>query len=87
MIYYDLNSSILSFSRPQACTIALLPLFSQCLIFWCFWIKTKAQKKENARQKKSILREEFQREDRLHRIWGSKSAEHARSGGPPRAEA
>ena len=29
--------------------------FSLCLIFWCFWLDPKAQKKENARQKKSIL--------------------------------
>ena len=86
MIYYDLNSSILSFSRPQACTIALLPLFSQCLIFWCFWIKTKAQKKENARQKKSILRKEFRRQDRLRRICGPKAVGHAHSSGPPQAE-
>ena len=31
--------------------------FSRCLIFWCFWIKPKAQKKENVQQKKSMLRE------------------------------
>ena len=38
--------------------------FSPCLIFWCFWIKTKAHKKEYAPQKKSILRKEFRRQDR-----------------------
>ena len=47
----------------------------------------KSTEEKNTRQKKSILREEFRREDRLHRICGSKSAEHAHSGGPPRAEA
>ena len=32
--------------------------FSQCLIFWCFWIKTKARKKESKRIFfRSILRE------------------------------
>ena len=32
--------------------------FSQCLIFWCFWIKTKARKKESKRFFfRSILRE------------------------------
>ena len=25
------------------------PLFSRCLIFWCFWIKPKARKKESKR--------------------------------------
>ena len=78
MIYYDLTSSILSFSRPRpagshcensgssdgsgasarsgrAKQRSLLcplsergwrhPYFSPCLIFWCFWIKPKAQKK------------------------------------------
>ena len=120
MIYYDSNSSILSFSRPRparshcensgsrdvigasarsdraksevfrdrsASAGVVTRYFSPCLIFWCFWIKPKARKKENVQQKKSILREEFRREDRLHRICGSKSAEHAHSGGPPRAEA
>ena len=77
MIYYDLTSSILSFSRPRpagshcensgrsggsgasarsdrAQTAQILRdrsasagvvtrYFSLCLIFWCFWIKTKAQ--------------------------------------------
>ena len=47
----------------------------------------KSTEEKNTRQKKSILREEFRREDRLHRICGSKSAEHAHSGGLPRAEA
>ena len=32
--------------------------FSRCLIFWCFWIKTKARKKESKRIFfRSILRE------------------------------
>ena len=33
--------------------------FSRCLIFWCFWIKPKAQKKNFERRKifRSILRE------------------------------
>ena len=32
--------------------------FSPCLIFWCFWIKTKARKKESKRIFfRSILRE------------------------------
>ena len=35
------------------------PYFSPCLIFWCFWIKPKAQKKNFKRRKifRSILRE------------------------------
>ena len=57
--------------------------FSQCLIFWCFWIKPKARKKENVQQKKSILREEFRREDRLRRICGSEPAEARRWGRAP----
>ena len=60
--------------------------FSPCLIFWCFWIKTKAHKKEYAPQKKSILRKEFRRQDRLRRICGPKAAGHAHGGGPPQAE-
>ena len=57
--------------------------FSPCLIFWCFWIKPKARKKENVQQKKSILREEFRREDRLRRICGSEPAEARRWGRAP----
>ena len=78
MIYYDLTSSILSFSRPRparshcensgSCDVigasarsdraksevfrdrsasagVVARYFSACLIFWCFWIKPKAQKK------------------------------------------
>ena len=78
MIYYDLTSSILSFSRPRpagshcensgssdgtgasarsdraksevfrdrsASAGVVIRYFSPCLIFWCFWIKPKAQKK------------------------------------------
>ena len=78
MIYYDSNSSILSFSRPRparshcensgsrdvigasarsdraksevfrdrsANAGVVARYFSPCLIFWCFWIKPKAQKK------------------------------------------
>ena len=60
--------------------------FSPCLIFWCFWIKPKARKKENVQQKKSILRKEFRRQDRLRRICGPKAAGHAHGGGPPQAE-
>ena len=78
MIYYDSNSSILSFSRPRparshcensgsrdvigasarsdraksevfrdrsASAGVVTRYFSPCLIFWCFWIKPKAQKK------------------------------------------
>ena len=60
--------------------------YSPCLIFWCFWIKTKAHKKEYAPQKKSILRKEFRRQDRLRRICGPKAAGHAHGGGPPQAE-
>ena len=78
MIYYDLTSSILSFSRPRparshcensgSCDVigasarsdraksevfrdrsasagVVIRYFSPCLIFWCFWIKPKAQKK------------------------------------------
>ena len=55
--------------------------FSPCLIFWCFWIKTKAHKKEYAPQKKSILRKEFRRQDRLRRICGPKAVGHAHGGG------
>ena len=53
------NLSKLYFGRPPVCGIALLPLFSLCLIFWCFWIKPKAQKKNFERRKifRSILRE------------------------------
>ena len=53
------NLSKLYFGRPPVCGIALLPLFSRCLIFWCFWIKPKAQKKNFERRKifRSILRE------------------------------
>ena len=119
MIYYDLTSSILSFSRPRpagshcensgksddTCASArsdraksavfrdrsasagvVIRYFSPCLIFWCFWIKTKAHKKEYAPQKKSILRKEFRRQDRLRRICGPKAAGHAHGGGPPQAE-
>ena len=79
MIYYDLTSSILSFSRPRparshcensgSCDVigasarsdraksevfrdrsasagVVIRYFSPCLIFWCFWIKPKAQKKK-----------------------------------------
>ena len=60
--------------------------FSRCLIFWCFWIKPKARKKENVQQKKSILRKEFRRQDRLRRICGPKAAGHAHGGGPPQAK-
>ena len=49
--------------------------------------QAKSTEEKNTRQKKSVLREEFRCEDRLHRICGSKSAEHARSGRPPLAEA
>ena len=78
MIYYDSNSSILSFSRPRparshcensgsrdvigasarsdraksevfrdrsASAGVVTRYFSPCLIFWCFWIKPKAQEK------------------------------------------
>ena len=78
MIYYDLTSSILSFSRPRpagshcensgssdgtgasarsdraksevfrdrsASAGGDTRYFSRCLIFWCFWIKPKAQEK------------------------------------------
>ena len=41
----DFDFFLLSFSRSPVCGIALLPLFSLCLIFWCFWIKPKAQEK------------------------------------------
>ena len=92
MIYYDLTSSILSFSRPRpagshcensgssdgtgasarsdraksevfrdrsASAGGDTRYFSRCLIFWCFWIKPKAQKKNFERRKifRSILRE------------------------------
>ena len=116
MIYYDSNSSILSFSRPRparshcensgsrdvigasarsdraksevfrdrsASAGVVTRYFSPCLIFWCFWIKPKARKKENVQQKKSILREEFRREDRLRRICGSEPAEARRWGRAP----
>ena len=46
----------------------------------------KHKKKENARQKKSILRKEFRRQDRLRRICGPKAVGHAHGGGPPQAE-
>ena len=67
-------------SRPAACPIAVFDLLM-------LLDQAKSTEEKNTRQKKSILREEFRREDRLHRICGSKSAEHVHSGGPPRAEA
>ena len=57
--------------------------FSRCLIFWCFWIKPKARKKENVQQKKLILRKKFRRQDRLRRICGSEPAEARRWGRAP----
>ena len=91
MIYYDLTSSILSFSRPRparshcensgsrdvigasarsdraksevfrdrsASAGVVTRYFSPCLIFWRFWIKPKARKKESKRIFfRSILRE------------------------------
>ena len=89
MIYYDSNSSILSFSRPRparshcensgsrdvigasarsdraksevfrdrsASAGVVTRYFSPCLIFWCFWIKPKAQEKSERRKiSRSIL--------------------------------
>ena len=92
MIYYDLTSSILSFSRPRpagshcensgssdgtgasarsdraksevfrdrsASAGVVIRYFSPCLIFWRFWIKPKARKKNFNRREifRSILRE------------------------------
>ena len=83
MIYYDLTSSILSFSRPRparshcensgSCDVigasarsdraksevfrdrsasagVVIRYFSPCLIFWRFWIKPKARKKNFKRR-------------------------------------
>ena len=83
MIYYDLTSSILSFSRPRpagshcensgssdgtgasarsdraksevfrdrsASAGVVIRYFSPCLIFWRFWIKPKARKKNFKRR-------------------------------------
>ena len=43
----------------------------------------KSTEEKNTRQKKSILREEFRREDRLRRICGSEPAEARRWGRAP----
>ena len=49
--------------------------------------QAKSTEEKNTRQKKSILRKEFRRQDRLRRICGPKAVGHAHGGGPPQAEA
>ena len=48
--------------------------------------QAKSTEEKNTRQKKSILRKEFRRQDRLRRICGPKAVGHAHGGGPPQAE-
>ena len=87
----DVCSSDLAKQRSLLCPLSERgwrhPLLFAVLDLLVLLDQAKSTEEKNTRQKKSILREEFRREDRPHRICGSKSAEHAHSGGPPRAEA